>query len=238
MRITRLLAVILAFALVAAACGEDEETAADTSAPAVPVTTAAAETTEETMAEETMEETTEETMAEETMAEETMAEETMEEQEETPTTTEAEMMEEGGTFIMATTGDLTNLTPETATIGHIAMYYSIYDTIVSGPSGAGAFVPDLAESWEISDDGLTYTFDLRPGVKFHNGVELTAQHIIDVLEHYQDPANNLQNGQAQSEQGITYSAPDDLTLVFHLQDVFPGLLPQPDRDRDPVPAGS
>ena len=214
MRITRLLALLLAFALVAAACGGDEEPAAGTTAPAAPATTTAAETTEETMAEETMEETTEETMAEETM----------EEEEETPTTTEAEMMEEGGTFTMATSGDLTNLKPETATIGHIAMYYSIYDTIVSGPSGAGAFVPDLAESWEISDDGLTYTFHVRPGVKFHNGVDLTAQHIIDVLEHYQDPANNLQNGQAQGEQGITYSAPDDLTLVFHLPDVFPGLL--------------
>ena len=133
-------------------------------------------------------------------------------------------MAPGGRFVMATTGDLTNLKPETATIGHIAMYYSIYDTLVSGPSGAGTFVGDIAESWDISDDGLTYTFHLRPGVVFHNGITLTAQHVIDVLEHYQDPANNLQNGQAHGEQMITYTAMDDSTVVFHLPEIFPGLL--------------
>ena len=35
-------------------------------------------------------------------------------------------------------------------------------------------VPDIAESWEINDDGNTYTFHLRQGVKFHNGEEVTA----------------------------------------------------------------
>jgi oligopeptide transport system substrate-binding protein len=35
-------------------------------------------------------------------------------------------------------------------------------------------VPDLAESWEISDDGLTYTFHIRPDAKFHNGSPVTA----------------------------------------------------------------
>lgn len=35
--------------------------------------------------------------------------------------------------------------------------------------------PDLAESWDISPDGLTYTFHIRKGVKFHDGVELTAE---------------------------------------------------------------
>lgn len=43
-------------------------------------------------------------------------------------------------------------------------------------SGADA-VPDLAESWTVSDDGLVYTFRIRSGVKFHNGKPLTAESI-------------------------------------------------------------
>lgn len=43
-------------------------------------------------------------------------------------------------------------------------------------------IPDLAESWEISDDGLVYTFHLRHGVKFHDGVEMTADDVVYTAE--------------------------------------------------------
>ena len=46
-----------------------------------------------------------------------------------------------------------------------------YDNTMMNP------VPSLAESWTVSDDGLTYTFQLRPGVKFHNGREVTAEDV-------------------------------------------------------------
>jgi peptide/nickel transport system substrate-binding protein len=41
--------------------------------------------------------------------------------------------------------------------------------------------PALAESWEISDDGLTYTFNIRKGVKFHDGTELDAEAVVRSL---------------------------------------------------------
>ncbi|WP_289059858.1 ABC transporter substrate-binding protein, partial [Mesotoga prima] len=43
-------------------------------------------------------------------------------------------------------------------------------------------VPDIAESWEISEDGLTYTFNIRKGVKFSNGDPLTADDVLFSLK--------------------------------------------------------
>lgn len=57
---------------------------------------------------------------------------------------------------------------------------------------ASEFVPQLAEKWEISPDGKTYTFTIRKGVKFHNGDELTPE---DVAYTYQ---RNLLQGGANS----------------------------------------
>jgi len=46
----------------------------------------------------------------------------------------------------------------------------------------GKVVPELAESWDITDDGKTYTFTLREGVTFHNGAELTADDVMFTFE--------------------------------------------------------
>jgi peptide/nickel transport system substrate-binding protein len=46
----------------------------------------------------------------------------------------------------------------------------------------GTVQPALARSWTISDDGLTYTFELAPGAVFHNGVPLTAEHVVFSFE--------------------------------------------------------
>ncbi len=43
----------------------------------------------------------------------------------------------------------------------------IYNRLVEFESGTTNVIPGLAESWTVSDDGLEYTFKLRPGVKFH-----------------------------------------------------------------------
>ncbi len=51
-------------------------------------------------------------------------------------------------------------------------------------------VPDAAESWECSEDGLTWTFYLKQGIKFHNGKEMTANDVkasFDRLTNEEDP---------------------------------------------------
>lgn len=51
----------------------------------------------------------------------------------------------------------------------------------------GQMEPDLASSWEISEDGLVYTFYLRSGVLFHDGTELTADDVLFTFERLVDP---------------------------------------------------
>lgn len=68
------------------------------------------------------------------------------------------------------------------------VYQLIFDPFVTIDS-QGRVVPMVAERWEVSADGLTYTFYLRRGVKFHNGEELTADDVVFSLDRAFDPAN-------------------------------------------------
>jgi peptide/nickel transport system substrate-binding protein len=54
--------------------------------------------------------------------------------------------------------------------------YLLYDTLVE-EAGISHFVPGLAESWEVSDDGLVWTFKIREGVTFHDGTPCTAEEV-------------------------------------------------------------
>jgi len=55
---------------------------------------------------------------------------------------------------------------------------SVYDTLVwYNREKADEFVPNLATEWTVSDDGLTYTFNIRQGVKFHEGGDLTPEDV-------------------------------------------------------------
>ena len=60
---------------------------------------------------------------------------------------------------------------------------NIYDQLVTyAGTKATEFVPSLATDWTISDDGLTYVFNIRDGVKFHNGADLTAEDVAYSLQ--------------------------------------------------------
>jgi len=78
--------------------------------------------------------------------------------------------------------------------------------------------PLLAESFEVAEDGLTYTFNLRQGVLFHDGVELTAKDVQYTYDFYRDPesASTI----VDNFKGIeTVETPDDYTVVVKMSEV-------------------
>jgi peptide/nickel transport system substrate-binding protein len=86
-------------------------------------------------------------------------------------------------------------------------------------------VGDLAESWQVSPDGLTYTFKIRSGVKFHDGSALSS---ADVKASYdrivKPPAGVVSIRQAAYDDVAAIEAPDPQTVVFKIKAPDPSLL--------------
>jgi len=70
---------------------------------------------------------------------------------------------------------------------------NIYETLVSYEDTNTTVIPGLAESWEISEDGLTYTFKLRQGVKFHDGTDFNAEAVKFNFDRWMDKSNKYHN---------------------------------------------
>ena len=79
-------------------------------------------------------------------------------------------------------------------------------------------VGDLAESWTVSKDGLTYTFKLRKGVKFHDGSDFGAADIKATYDRLRSPPAGVRSLRAASYADVaTIETPDPLTVVFKLK---------------------
>lgn len=110
---------------------------------------------------------------------------------------------------------------------------NIYETLV-GQNSKQQAVPILAETIETSEDGLTYTFMLRKGIKFHNGDEMTSEDVVASMNRWFGKSSRAQMLLAGSE----FSAKDEYTVVLNLKEPvtdvldimagrgqFPGIMP-------------
>ena len=93
---------------------------------------------------------------------------------------------------------------------------NIYDTLIF-PNPAGGADPWVAESWDVSDDGLTYTFHLRDGVLFHDGSPVQAS---DVAYSY-NRLKTMGEGFSYLLPDATVAAPDESTVQITLTNPDP-----------------
>ena len=94
--------------------------------------------------------------------------------------TTVELGNREGVLHLSIGSEPSDLDPQTVTgTGDAKIIQSLFEPLVSYETGTLAPVPALAERWEISADGLTYTFHLRPDAKWSNGDPVTAQDCVD-----------------------------------------------------------
>ncbi len=129
----------------------------------------------------------------------------------------------GGTLRFGRAEDSDNLDPVTNDGNRNIWYFmNIYDQLVQVGADGVSLVPGLAESWDISEDNLTYTFHLRPNVVFSDGTPMTSDDVLfSWVRAANDPAQiwtftltALKRDADGQVEGL--SAPDDATVVVEL----------------------
>ena len=129
----------------------------------------------------------------------------------------------GGTLVWRVGADALGLDPHTETIfGSSQLLQNIYSSLLRYDESGGV-APDLAKSWDISPDGLVYTFHLRDNIYFHNGRKMTSGDVRYSIERMLDPAA----GSARRENFVLIDkieTPDDHTITFTLKEPFAPLL--------------
>lgn len=94
------------------------------------------------------------------------------------------------TLIMARGGDAAALDPSIVTDGEsMKVTEQIFEGMLTYKNGTTEVAPALAESYEVSEDGLTYTFKLRQGIKFHDGTDFNADAVVFNFTRWFDPAS-------------------------------------------------
>lgn len=129
----------------------------------------------------------------------------------------------GGRYVEAVVGAPQLVNPIFSTINDVDVDLTrlIYSGLMKYDKDQ-RLVPDLADSYEISEDKKVYTFKLREDVVWHDGEKLTASDILFTIQSIQDPA--VGSPLLVGFQGIQVDALDDYTVKFTLQEPFTPFL--------------
>lgn len=100
---------------------------------------------------------------------------------------------------------------------------SVFDRLVHHDANINA-IPGLAESWSVADDGVTWTFNLRKGVKFHDGTPFTAKDVLFSFERLPKVLNSPSSFEKFLRMIAEVSAIDDYTIRITAKTASPLLL--------------
>ncbi|KIR03254.1 Dipeptide-binding ABC transporter, periplasmic substrate-binding component [Lachnospiraceae bacterium TWA4] len=106
---------------------------------------------------------------------------------------ETEEHKQGGELVVGIPQDLDSLDPHMAeAAGTREVLFNVFEGLVK-PDSTGDYVPAVASTFDVSDDGKVYTFTLRDGVKFHDGSDVTADDVIYSINRVKDSSIRKDN---------------------------------------------
>ena len=140
----------------------------------------------------------------------------------------------GGNIVVTYKDDVATLDPA---IGHDwqnwSMIKSLFDGLMDYDPGTTDLRPGLAESYTISDDGMVFTFEVRNGVQFHNGREMTAEDVVYSFNRVTNPTTQspgagffwsikgydaMASGEADALEGVTVEGPSTVRIELSRPD--------------------
>lgn len=131
----------------------------------------------------------------------------------------AETPKRGGTFTFAVSAEPPNYDCHAnSSFAFIHPVRPHYSTLLKfDPQDYPKIIGDLAESWTVAGDGLTYTFKLKKGVQFHDGSTLTSEDVKASYDRIRNPQGGAKSlRQAAYTDIASIETPDPLTVVFKL----------------------
>lgn len=134
----------------------------------------------------------------------------------------AEAAEDDDIFRVGVLQDIDNLNPfKGITAAAYEAWALMYDGLTGYAAEDFAPTPRIAESWEQSEDGLTWTYKIRQGVTFHDGEPLTADDVAYTFNRIMDGRLEKTNYGSYVAQIKTVKATDDSTVVMKLKNPTP-----------------
>jgi len=121
-------------------------------------------------------------------------------------------------IVIGRPADSTGLDPVTCMSSNYNywIFNLLFEGLVKSSDGGTAIEPSLADSWDISEDGLTYTFHLKQGIKFSDGTPVTGEDWVWSFLRARDTEESTWNFDIESLEEVT--APDDNTLILKFKE--------------------
>ncbi len=138
---------------------------------------------------------------------------------------DATNIKRGGHLIEGFIGDVRTLNPVLGNDANSATITDlIFDALIYVDPDTLDAKPNLAASWDISPDGMAYTFHLKPGVTWHDGQPFTADDVKFSYDLYMDPSTGTPRASLLNQRVAKVEATDSLTVVYTLKAVNPAFL--------------